>query len=92
MKVLTGFEMRDTFCLRSKGRERKERREQQMTNVSKRVKSNGRLQRIKDYLQNGNLTFLEAVRAVMEMFQNGLLAVDEAELAIRQINRIKLPH
>lgn len=84
--------MRDIFCLRSIERERKERRNKKMLNVSKRVASNGRLKRIKDYLQNGNLTFLEAVRAVMEMFQNGLLAVDEAELAIRQINRIKLPH
>lgn len=63
-----------------------------MTNVSKRVKSNGRVQRIKDYLQNGNLTFLEAVRAIMEMFQNGSLAADETELAIRQISRTKLPH
>ena len=61
-------------------------------NVKKRVSENERIQRTKNYYQYGNTSFLEAVKSIMSGFESGEIASDEAELAIRQISRIKLPY
>lgn len=52
---------------------------------------NERTQKIVDAYQYGNITFLEAVQAVMNMHSVEEITSDEAALAIKQIGRIKLP-
>lgn len=61
-------------------------------NVKQRVAKNEKIQTIKNYYQYGNISFLEAVDAILKGFETGLIASDEAELAIKQISRIKLPY
>lgn len=61
-------------------------------NVSQRVKNNETIKRTKNYYKQGNLGFIEAVRTITDKYYSGELAHDEAELAIKQICRIKLPY
>lgn len=61
-------------------------------NVKKRTVNNERIQKVKRYYYSGNISFLEAIKSIMNGFESGELASDEAELAIKQISRIKKPH
>ena len=61
-------------------------------NTKSKAKVNPEIQKIMNFYQYGNISFLEAVSAIMNKFEMGMINSEEAENAIRKISRIKLLH
>lgn len=54
--------------------------------------TNEGIKKVINHYQYGNILFLEAVQAIINMKDNGKATKEEAEAAIKYISKIKLPY